>query len=127
MLTISLEAFVLDEEVTVNLQRQANTLNGLIVSECDRDDPSSVQASKSPLDPNLMSLVQKKRKAIRRQRKHLVAKKISEHNFLCRKTSKHEDTILKKYPDIGEKIEEYVREQNVGADKWRRTGVLMEI
>ena len=36
MLSISLEAFVLDEEVSVNLQRQADALNGCIVSECDR-------------------------------------------------------------------------------------------
>ena len=54
----------------------------------------------------------------------MVAKKITEQNFLRRKTSKREDTILKKYPDIGEKIEEFVRDQNIGADKWRRTGVL---
>ena len=34
------------------------------------------------------------------------------------------DTIVKKYPDIGETIEAFVRSNNVGAEAWRRTGVL---
>ena len=32
--------------------------------------------------------------------------------------------ILKDHPDIGKANEEYVQERNVGADVWRRTGVL---
>ena len=32
--------------------------------------------------------------------------------------------ITKTYPNIGKVIEDYVREQKVGADAWRRTGVL---
>ena len=124
VLSISLEAYRTEEEIDRNLQRQADQLNGCIISESDSDDPSAVQTSKSPLDSNLKTLIQKRRKAIRKQKQRLVAKKISEQNFLRRKTSKREDTILKKYPDIGEKIEEFVRDQNIGADKWRRTGVL---
>ena len=31
---------------------------------------------------------------------------------------------LQKYPDIGTDIEEYACENRVGADSWRRTGVL---
>ena len=34
-------------------------------------------------------------------------------------------TILKDYPDIGSTIEAYVQEKQVGADQWRRTGILM--
>ena len=124
MLSVSLEAYRLEEEISCNLQREADEVNGCIVSETDSDDPSAVHTSKSPLDPDLKTLIQKRRKAIRKQRQRLTAKKISKQNFLHRKTSKREDTILKKYPDIGEKIEEFVRDQNVGADKWRRTGVL---
>ena len=76
---------------------------------------------KSILGPNLKTLVQKSNS---KAAAAFDGKKISEPNFLHRKTSKREDTILKKYPDIGEKIEEFVRDQNVGADKWRKTGVL---
>ena len=32
--------------------------------------------------------------------------------------------ILKDYPNIGKDIEEQVKERSVGADAWRRTGVL---
>ena len=35
------------------------------------------------------------------------------------------NSILNKYPDIGEKIEYLVKFNDVGADAWRRTGVLM--
>ena len=31
----------------------------------------------------------------------------------------------RKFPDIGETIERFVQEHKVGADAWRRTGVLM--
>ena len=42
-----------------------------------------------------------------------------------RKSSSHLNNILNKYPDIGKKIEHFVESNNVGADAWRRTGVLM--
>ena len=32
--------------------------------------------------------------------------------------------ILKDHPDIGEVMEKFVEERNIGADVWRRTGVL---
>ena len=32
--------------------------------------------------------------------------------------------IIKKFPNIGKDIEKFVTEWNVGADYWRRTGVL---
>ena len=44
--------------------------------------------------------------------------------FLRRKRRKEVNCILKKYPSIGHTIEEYVQVNNVGADRWRRTGLL---
>ena len=44
--------------------------------------------------------------------------------FLNRRVSRKMKGIVKQYPDIGEKIEEFVKSNNVGADQWRRTGVL---
>ena len=32
--------------------------------------------------------------------------------------------MVKKFPDVGERIEEFVKSNNVGADAWRRTGIL---
>ena len=81
MLSILLEAYRMEKEINCNLQRQADQLNGCIISESDSDDPSAVHTSKSPLDPNLKALVLKRRKSIRKQRQRLMAKKISEQIF----------------------------------------------
>lgn len=40
-----------------------------------------------------------------------------------RKCSKHVQSVLSRHPEIGEVMEEFVREADVGADKWCRTGV----
>ena len=40
-----------------------------------------------------------------------------------RKSSKSAQSVLSRHPDIGEVMEQIVREADVGADKWRRTGV----
>lgn len=45
-------------------------------------------------------------------------------NVFCRKVSKRANQILLKFPDIGETIEKFVEGHQVGADAWRRTGVL---
>lgn len=49
---------------------------------------------------------------------------MAERNFLSRKQSCTVRRILKDCPDIGQVIEAYVQDRNVGADMWRRTGVL---
>ena len=33
-------------------------------------------------------------------------------------------TVVDRFPDIGQAIETFVSDSNVGADAWRRTGVL---
>ena len=65
-----------------------------------------------------------KKKSICRRARYLTAKLIAEKNFLSRRTSKTVRGILKECPDIGEQMEKYVQERNIGADAWRRTGVL---
>ena len=50
-------------------------------------------------------------------------KEIEEKRFLRKRISKSTKTILNKYSDIGEVIENIVQESDVGADRWRRTGV----
>ena len=52
------------------------------------------------------------------------AKQIAERKFLSRKTNRKVRRVLKHYPDIGEEMEKFVQERNIGADAWRRTGVL---
>ena len=68
--------------------------------------------------------LQRKFKAIRRKCQRDCAKAIAEKRFLKRKPSKRVSHILSKFPLIGKTIEEFVQDRSVGADAWRRTGVL---
>lgn len=61
---------------------------------------------------------------IRRRARRRQEKAIANQRFLSRKVSKRGNRILQKFPDIGETIENFVETHRVGADAWRRTGVL---
>ena len=124
-LLISHEAFCLDEELNANIRsRQVNVINGEIVTDSESDDADEICNVKTPLDDSMKALIEKKRKSIRRQASRLKAKRIAEQNFLRRKVSRKVRGIVKQFPDIGQTIEEFVKQNNVGADQWRRTGVL---
>ena len=69
-------------------------------------------------------LVPKKRKSLERRARCLKAQAIAEKNFLQSKTSSAVHGILKDCPDIGNIMEKFVEERNIGADAWRCTGVL---
>ena len=49
---------------------------------------------------------------------------MAENNFLSRRVLEKVSKILKDCPDIGEVVETFVQECSIGADAWRRTGVL---
>lgn len=124
-LLISYEAFCLDEELHATIRlREVNTINGEIVTDSESDDADEICHVMTPLDDSMKALIQKKRKSIKRQASRLKAKHIAEQNFLHRKVSRKVRGIVKKFPDIGHTIEEFVKQNNVGADQWRRTGVL---
>ena len=69
-------------------------------------------------------MIAKRRKAIQRRTRHLRAKAVAEQRFLSKKSSTRISRILSQCPDIGKVIESFVSEHNIGADAWRRTGVL---
>ena len=54
----------------------------------------------------------------------MLLKSLAERNYLGRRKNKDVKGILKQFPGIGKTIETYVQERNIGADAWRRTGVL---
>lgn len=66
----------------------------------------------------------KKRKALKRQTARIKSKRIAEQNFLHRRLSKKVKGIVKDYPDMGKTIEDFVKDNNIGADRWRQTGLL---
>ena len=61
---------------------------------------------------------------IRRKATREVKKRVAERRYLRRRKSKKVGRIQREHPDIGETIEQYVQKCGVGADAWRRTGVL---
>ena len=98
--------------------------DGLVVSESESDDPNELCQVKDPLDAKGKAVILKKRAAIQRKAKREIAKRIAERRFLQRRRSKRIGRIEKECPDFGKTIEKFVRKRGVGADSWRRTGVL---
>ena len=90
------------------------SFNGKIVSDSDSsldyEQPSSIK-----------ELVMKKIKAVRRKGE---TELVAEKRFLQRNVSKRTNTIINQCPGIGSTIEEYVKDHNIGADAWHRTGIL---
>ncbi len=43
---------------------------------------------------------------------------------MSRNRSKRVNSILKLFPDTGKAVESFVADSNIGADAWRRTGML---
>ena len=111
-------AFKSDEEQHSYSRRKiARMLSGDIVTDSESDNPDLYHKDKE-------LAVKKKVEGLKRSAWRRKAKRIAGRKFLKRSYSKRANSILEKYPDIGESIEEYVQSCNVGADMWRRTGVL---
>ncbi len=115
----SYEAYLADEHLDGDArERAALEMSGQVVTDSESDDPSAYM--KSVCDEKLIA---KKVAAIKRQVRRKRAKYISDQHFLGRKKSKRLNTIISKFPNIGQEIERYVESCCVGADAWRRTGV----
>lgn len=69
-------------------------------------------------------IILKHRKIYRRKSRARAAKVVAEARLLRRKLPNRVSKILKEHPSICHDIEEFVKEHKVGADAWRRTGVL---
>lgn len=114
-----------NESHAYELDQTARAVNGEIVSDDESDvDPQDFIRISDPLSETAKAMVMKRRTAIQRRACRLKAKALEQKRFLCRKVSKRTSKILATCSDIGERIEAYVQECNVGADAWRRTGVL---
>ena len=76
------------------------------------------------LTQDLEDQVQKQRHLLRRKTKRITASKRAEQKLLQRKVPKAVSKVMTKFQNMGKDIEEFVRMRKVGADAWRRTGVL---
>ncbi len=89
------------------------------MSESDSDNPDNYLHS-----DKANAVLKKKVAAIHRKCRRDRAKALAEKNFLGRKWSNKVKGILADFPLIGKTMEDFVQEISVGADAWRRTGVL---
>ena len=120
----SYSAFCVTGDEMYEQERIARAVNGEVVSDSESDDPEEFAGVSEVLSTKGKALIQKKRLAIMRRAKRKQQQIIAEKRFLSRKVSQRVSKILQDCPDIGETIESFVQEHSVGADAWRRTGVL---
>ena len=118
------EAFRLDCERRIIVDREANAINGQIVSDIESDDPEQYSEIYNLAHTKAKCLVAKKRKLFRHQERYMKSKQLAERNFLSRRVSRKVTGIIDSCPNIGEEIEKFVQDCSIGADAWRRTGVL---
>ena len=102
--------------------RDAAILNGDIVSDSEVEDAESYIGLSSISSAKTRGFG-KEEESIGEERREK-AKALDFRKFLTHKVNKRMKTIVDKFPDIGQTIEEYVKECNVGADTWRCTGIL---
>lgn len=114
----SYEAFQADEAQYSYIREQAERLlEGEIVTESDTDDLDVAYLERN-------AAVKKRIDSLKRNAQRRIAKRNAEKQYLQRKSSRSVNSITTTYPDIGNTIEEFVKECNVGADAWRRTSML---
>lgn len=93
------------------------------MTESDIEDPDTLCRARIHWNEIGKAVIMKKRASVQRKAKGEVKKRIAEGRFLRRRSKKIEK-IQTECSDIGNTIEEFVRKRGVGADSWRRTGVL---
>ena len=104
-------------------EREIDMLEGNVCSDSESDNPDEW------IDVDLRTdagkkLIQKERRRIRQKAKRQAAKSVAEECLLRRKIPKRVGRVLRDFPDIGKEIENFVQSKRVGADAWRRTGIL---
>uniref|UniRef100_A0A1X7VJG4 Uncharacterized protein n=1 Tax=Amphimedon queenslandica TaxID=400682 RepID=A0A1X7VJG4_AMPQE len=101
---------------------RSNTEEDTFVVPSNTEDDTFVQE----LVPSVVldKQISKQRMQIKRRAQREKLKMVAKQNFLRRNQSKIISKIEKMYPNIGNVIEDFVQQGNVGADAWRRTGVL---
>ena len=124
LVTQSKEAYAASQNDAYEAERTARVLNGCVVTESESDDPQLFARLHDPLSDSGRLIISKRQKAIRRRTRRLRAKVLAEQRFLSKKNTVSCSKILTECEGIGKVIEEFVSDHYVGADSWRRTGVL---
>lgn len=116
LLKQSYEAFTEEASMKHSQQREADALNGLVVSDSDVEGFEQYTGELNVIE-RLRETVARRRKSICRRARYLQSKLLAERNYLGRRRSKAVKGIVKQFPDIGSVIETFIQDRNVGADK----------
>ena len=124
LLKQSFDAFDAASKADLEDERTAAAVNDSIVTDSEDEDLGEVVTLSSLASKRAKEVIAQKRKALVRQFRRQKAKALADRRFLSRTVSRKVKNIVDKFPDIGKTVEEFVEASNVGADAWRRTGVL---
>ena len=114
----SYSAFTINEEqYACSRKKMKRIVNGEIVTDSESDNPDLYHKDKE-------RVVRKKIESIKHSAKRRAAKRVASKKHLHRTYSRRVQSITERYTDIGTTIGNFVQQCNVGADAWRRTGVL---
>ena len=118
-------AFMASSVQDCEQEKIARAINGEVVSDSDSELERLVGVSTININSEEgKALIKKKRMAIKNKAARLRKKAKAERKFLSRQVSNRTSKLLQDCPNIGAVIESFVQDNNVGADAWRRTGVL---
>lgn len=120
----SKEAYIASNIDGAESERVVLALDGCIVTDSEEETSDLFVTASDPSCPAMQVLISKRRKSIQNMKRRMRAKALIEGRILSRKKSQRYNSILYTCPGIGKVIEDFVSEHNVGADSWRRTGVL---
>lgn len=94
-----------------------------IVTDSESDDPENWVDVGEGLTEKMKSLVMNEKKKQKKRDRRMFLKLMAEKSLLKRKVPKRASKLLKQFPNLGKDIEDFVHENRIGADAWRRTGV----
>ena len=124
----------IDEEMHVEVSRQAflevqrrRSLDGPeIEADSDNDEDQHWEGVEitDVLGEETLRKIQSERLRIKRRAERKMAEEIAKTCILKRRIPPSASRLQKKFPTIGKNMEEFVGSKKVGADAWRRTGLL---
>ena len=120
----SKEAYTAPCNDAYNSEPTARAINSCIVTESETECPPECNTLDSLFHESGLTLIKKRRLAFQRRNRRLRAKAIADQRLLARKSTTKTSKVLDECVGIAKVIEDFVTECSIGADAWRRTGVL---
>ena len=137
---LSLLGLIQNEESVIEQSRQAylsmerikenceqNTDNEFVEVQSDSDSSDGevwALGVNSPFDERGRELIKKRRASLRRKSIRDIKKRLAKERLMKQRRSKRVGKIVSECQGIGKEIENFVKDCGVGADAWRRTGIL---